>query len=261
MKITFLGNGGGRSILRTFHTSTGGFVIENHGDLIIVDPGIDSFRNFHRAKLSAKRIVGIIVTHNHLDHINDLLLYIEAASENKEKPVLLSSRNVLIGDEHYDKFVSSYHQGKADCRVGEPGQEHELAGIRLRLTKIKHDEYTGFGLNAEAENLRIGYTGDTEMFEGLGEQFTGVDLLIANNLKPNDDGIPDHLDSNDTIAILKTAKPKLCMLYHMGMTMFRVGPKQEAIRIQNESGVRTFPSMSFMTVNQKLEVNFVKHSV
>ncbi|PIN82903.1 hypothetical protein COV61_04630, partial [Candidatus Micrarchaeota archaeon CG11_big_fil_rev_8_21_14_0_20_47_5] len=73
--------------------------------------------------------------------------------------------------------------------------------------------------------------------------------LVVNNLKPMHDGIPDHLASEDTIKILKAAKPKLCVLNHLGMKFFRVPAEVDAQRISEESGVKTIAPKDGMIIS------------
>ncbi len=259
MKLLFLGNGGGRGVLATYFTSTGGFLFiddnkdgnRNDTSIVVFEPGIQSYANFRKTGYHPKNISAIVVTHNHLDHIHDLLLYLEGVSYlGKKKPLLLASKNVLIGDERYDKFLSSYHSKKAVPIVGNAGDVHRLESLTLLLTKTKHDEPSAFGFVADTGKWKFGYTSDTEYFPGLGEQFKGCDLLIVNNLKPEEDGIPDHLSTKDTINILMEAQPKICILYHLGLTMFRKGLERELRKISDSTGIECFTAEPFLEVEE-----------
>ncbi|MEM3609863.1 MAG: MBL fold metallo-hydrolase [Candidatus Anstonellales archaeon] len=250
VKLIFLGNGGGRTIIATNFTSTGGFVISYNQKLLVCEPGIQSFDNFHKMKLDIKAIDGIIVSHNHLDHVHDLTRYLEACDFlAKKKPFLLASRNVLVGDNRYDKYLSSYHAKKAEYIVGEANNEYQIGDFKIRTTKIKHDEYTGFGFVVHVGTKKIGYTSDSEFFKGFAEQFNNCDCLIVNNLKPENDGIPDHLCTNDTIELLKIAKPKMVILYHLGMSMFKKGVKSEIEKIEKETKIDVLAAEPCMIVD------------
>ncbi|MCX8166398.1 MAG: MBL fold metallo-hydrolase, partial [Candidatus Micrarchaeota archaeon] len=222
--------------------------------IIVCEPGIQSFDYFTKFKLDIKKVMAIIVSHNHLDHVNDLLRYLEACDFiARKKPIILASKNVLIGDERYDKYLSRYHAMKAECIVGESGKEHLLANkYNIRLTKMRHDEYSGFGFVIDIMGKKIGYTSDTEYFDGLADQFKGCDILIINNLKPENDNIPDHLSTNDTIKILNISKPKLAILYHLGMSMFRKGIEKETKRIEEMTGLKTIGAYPGLEVSLNL---------
>jgi ribonuclease BN (tRNA processing enzyme) len=102
----------------------------------------------------------------------------------------------------------------------------------------------------------IGYTSDTEYYEELGERLAGCDILIANCLKPEKDGIPDHLETTDVIRLLSDARPKLCVITHMGLKMLRVGAVREAEKIENQTGVRTIAAKDGQKIGEGLEKYF-----
>ena len=65
-----------------------------------------------------------------------------------------------------------------------------------------------------------------------------MDLLLWRHAEA-EDGIPDHLHSGHLIQLLQAAKPKLCILSHMGMGLIQSGPELEAARIESACGIKT----------------------
>ncbi|MFH1095229.1 MAG: MBL fold metallo-hydrolase [Candidatus Micrarchaeota archaeon] len=251
--ILFLGTGGGRFNLVRQLRGTGGFLLLGKHATIHVDPGPGALLRLHAAGLDPQKTDALIVTHMHVDHVSDAGVLIEAMNNHmlSKGGVLVASRSVLAGDKHGDKSVSTYHQSKLDqCIALAPAEKRE---IKIQKTKIgascsfsiqgvpvKHDDRDGFGFVLTLDGVRIGYTSDTEYLPVVHDKaFAGVDALIANNLKAAEDGIPDHLNSGDLIKLLSKAKPKLCILSHMGMKLIVSGPELEAARIQSASGVPT----------------------
>ena len=114
----------------------------------------------------------------------------------------------------------------------------------MRGVPVKHDDVTGFGFVLEMDGVKIGYTSDTEYLPALHNAAyssppSGLDVLIANNLKSAADGIPDHMHSGHLVQLLKATRPKLCILSHMGLGLITAGPEAEAARIESASGVKT----------------------
>ena len=105
--------------------------------------------------------------------------------------------------------------------------------------KVKHDDETGFGFVLKMDGKKVGYTSDTEYYDGIGESYKGCDLLIVNNLKAEDDNVPGHLYTKTTVQLLCKAKPKLAVLSHIGMRLIKSGPDKEARKIGKLSGVKT----------------------
>ena len=263
VEIIFLGTGGGRFNLVKQIRKTAGFRI--NGQLLIhVDPGPGALFACRDYGQHPEKTDVIVVTHNHIDHVNDASLLIEAMADGwnvKKKGVLIGSKSVIVGDENGDKGVSSYHLAKMERDVvAEPGKRIavEVAGKSATLlpTRVKHNDETGFGFVLEMDGAKIGYTSDTEYFKGISEQYAGCDVLIANCLKPNEDGIPGHLYSSTTAKLAAEAKPKLLVLAHLGMKMIKAGPEKEAAKIEKMSGVRTVAAVDGMKIDAgKLKIS------
>jgi len=257
--ILFLGTGGGRINLVQQLRGTGGFVLQGKTLNIHVDPGPGALVRMHRAGFEPTSLDAVICTHMHIDHVADAGVLIEAMTgfTFKKRGLAIASSSVLDGDRFGDKSISTYHQslpfqverfGPDDEKEFEVMDSAPLAGkpaktvgtFSLRGVHVKHDEDSAFGFVMELDGVRIGYTSDTEYLPSIHNlAFAGIDVLVANNLKSAADGIPDHLHSGDLISLLKAAKPKLCILSHMGMGLIQSGPEIEAARIESASGVPT----------------------
>lgn len=256
--ILFLGTGGGRFNLVKQLRGTGGFVLLGRSLTIHVDPGPGALLRLHDAHVNPESLDALIVTHMHIDHVSDAPVLAEAMSgfTFKHSGLLIASHSVLEGDKFGDRSISKYHQSLVkECVSFEPNdskifevkkekkdkkENDPSSSFHLRGVPVKHDDKSGFGFVLEMDGVKIGYTSDTEYLPTIhNAAFAGVDVLIANNLKSASDGIPDHLHSGDLIKLLKAAKPKLCILSHMGMGLINSGPEAEAARIESASGVKT----------------------
>ncbi|MCX6772886.1 MAG: MBL fold metallo-hydrolase, partial [Candidatus Micrarchaeota archaeon] len=237
---------------------TAGFRI-NGTISIHVDPGPGALFACRDFGEHAEKTDVIVATHNHIDHMNDTNLIIEAMADGwkvKKKGMFIGSKSVIEGDENNDKGVSKYHLGRMESyKVAEAGKRIDIAvgkGKALLLpTRVKHDDKTGFGFVLDMDGVKIGYTSDTEYFDGISEQYKNCDLLIANCLKPEKDGIPGHLNRDDTVRLLSEAAPKLCVLTHLGMSMLKAGPEKEAAKIEKESKVKTIAAVDGMKIDVK----------
>lgn len=247
-RVVFFGSGGGRVNLVKQFRRTGGFALIHDGIFISVDPGPGALASIIEAGLDPTRLDGIITTHCHVDHVLEAPLLIEAMCGFmfKKRGSLIASSSVVDGDINGDRSITLYHQSMIEYLIKpEPGEGFELdlknkARLSFDTTPVAHDDDTGFGFSLKLGDKKISYTSDTEYRpDHILEKFKDSDLLIANNLKPAVDGIPDHLHSGDLIEMLKDLKPGCCIMSHMGMKMIRAGPELEAKRIQEQSGVRT----------------------
>ena len=240
--ILFLGTGGGRFNLLKQIRATAGFRINSKSANIHVDPGPGALLHSLRLKQDVHKLDAVIVTHYHVDHVNDAQLLVEAMSGNtlKKGGTLIGSKYTIDGDERGDRGVSLYHQGLAgQVYSGNWGEKKKIktkkGEFEIESIRTKHDEKS-FGFKLWIDGAVIGYTSDTEYYEGIGESYHGCDYLILNCLKPLPDPYHGHMTTLDVIEILKIAKPKLAILSHMGMKMIPVADK-EAKKVENATGI------------------------
>ncbi|MGV8176324.1 MAG: MBL fold metallo-hydrolase [Candidatus Bilamarchaeaceae archaeon] len=260
MEIVFLGTGGGRVNLIKQFRATGGFRINSESANIHVDPGPGALLKSIEYRQDPMKLDAVIITHSHIDHCNDANVLVEAMTGYgfKKRGALIGSRHSIEGDEVRDWAITKYHQGMpAELVVAEPGEGREFktkkGGYALRFTKAKHDETSAFGFVLKIDGSTVGYTTDTEYFEGLGAQYNGCDYLIINCLKPDDDGIPDHLKTTDCMKVAEIAKPRVLVLSHLGMNMIKAGPEAQAKLVEKKTGVQCIAAKDGMRIGKGLE--------
>jgi len=115
----------------------------------------------------------------------------------------------------------------------------EKGSFEMLVLAMRHEEPTTFGFKLWLDGKVLGYISDTEYMESLGKDFAGCDCLIVNCMKPESDSYAGHLRISELIEVAKQAKPKLCVMTHMGLKMLRAGPVKEAEKVEKESGVKT----------------------
>ncbi len=280
MDVFFLGTGGGRTNLLRQVRATGGFLIS--GSLKIwVDPGPGAIVRAAQYKQKIDDLDAIIVTHAHIDHVSDAGAVIEAmtAFATQKIGTLVVSKNCLSEhaiDDYHLKLPEKVIVGKAGDRIDIPKKKRdekklqevykswntELGGEQfkeeatgtgegiaiLNAKRMLHDEKSGFGLVLEMDGKRIGYTSDTDWYEGIAEQYSGCDLLIVNCLRPFGKKMEDHFSSEDVARLAKEAKPKLCVMSHLGMGFIKLPAEVDAEKIAELSGVRTIAARDGMRI-------------
>lgn len=230
--------------------NTGGFQMRGPAN-IHVDPGPGALLLSHQHGLNTSDLDCIVVTHCHPDHYCDAEVLIEAMTDHmtKKRGVLIGSESVLNGYEKLGPAISGYHFEKpAEVVCMKPGSDYELNGIKLEAMPAQHSDPTAFGLKIHTRDGTIGYTGDTQYFDGLGKNFKGSRVLIANVTRPLAMRIKWHLCSDDLISLLKEVKPELAVIMHMGMLFLKHPPEKEAARIRAETGIETVPGHTGLRV-------------
>ncbi len=242
MEICFLGVAGGRiaTAKQIKGYSTGGFRIKTNGIEIAVDPGPTAAYKTSLCRYRIERTNILVVSHNHLDHVNDANVFAEAMNGYgfKKKGILIASRNALKGK---DRILTDYHINMfKEVYEGKPGNELSVLGIKFIFTPIKHSEETGFGFIMESEGKRIGYTSDTVLFEELPDYFKNTDVLIANIGKTKPGKYNVHMSLfPEGVELFKKAQPKLGIVYHLGFEFILYKNKEELIKkAEKESGTK-----------------------
>jgi len=250
MEIIFLGTGGGRINLINQDRATGGFLISASKN-IHVDPGPGALVNMRKLELDPLHTNILVVTHSHIDHISDAGVLIEGMSRYglDRKGTLIGASDSLEGATD-GQSISKYHLGRVEKIVNaKPGEAFEFEGGKFHFTKAIHDNFPAFGFILELDGKKIGYTGDTEYYEGISDVFEGCDLLILNVMKPSEDKYTGHLTAEDASKLIGRVQPKLVLLTHMGLKMQRYPAEKKAAEIEEETGVKTVAATDGMRIS------------
>jgi ribonuclease BN (tRNA processing enzyme) len=250
MKLTFLGTGGGRVVVTNQLRSTGGFILEMDGKLLHIDPGPGALVRAKQCGIKLRKLDGILISHAHPDHHADAEMVIEAMTDGTR-----TKRGFLIGNYYTDKsdsdfrqIVSPYHLRYLEKYVVmAPGDQTEAAGLKITATPTKHGDAKGIGFVVKGSKT-LGYTSDTEYFEGLENHFKNCDVLVINLLRPKEHSWPTHMNSNQAVELLKKCRPKLAIVQHFGLHVIKSNPEHEAAWIQEQSGVRTIAARDGMVL-------------
>jgi ribonuclease BN (tRNA processing enzyme) len=251
MEITFLGTGGGRFNLIKQVRRTGGLYLS--GALRMhIDPGPGALAACRAYLIDPAKTHAVVATHNHIDHMNDASLMLEAVNcfPGMKKGIFISTASMLVGDEYGERGISSYFTDKLfRAVVARQGKPVRLGKAILMPTPVRHEDATGFGFVLDMDGCRLGYTSDTEYFPTLPRHFPDCDLLIVNCLKPARDSIGGHLYTATAARLLSECRPRLCALSHMGLSFLKAGPARQAAEIARQSGVRTIAATDGMRIS------------
>ncbi len=233
MRIRFLGSGGGRFTTAYQLRRTGGFIIEDKGLTVHVDPGPGAARALRDFGEDVRKISGLIVSHAHPDHITDAAIVIEGMTDGarKKSGFLIGSFSVINGLEDY-KPIGSYHL-KALERVykAKPGDIID-EGVKIEVIKAKHTDPTTIGFVWHGSRT-ITYYSDTGYWEGM-ERFAR-DVVIF-NLEITFE-LPTHTHPGVVRRVLSKSSPKLVFITHYGRSVLRYGPEKLARELEREFGV------------------------
>lgn len=260
--MVFLGTGGGRFATITQKRRTAGIRLLSDGFNVHLDPGPGGLVYSWKSGLDPQKIDGILVSHAHPDHYNDAEVLVEAMTRGtvRRRGVLAAARSVLRGGETAEVAISKYHQSLPG-RVVEvvAGEDFEVGGVRVVGAEARHSDVDAVGFRFETDVGSIGYTSDTEFFEGIERYYKGVRILILCVLRPSGEPWQGHMTTDDAMKIVSAAKPEFVVLTHFGIKMIFRGPVGEAKRVVKETGIETVAARDGMEllVNDEIAVGKV----
>lgn len=267
LELICIGNTGGAASV-TRGNPTGGFLLRYAGRTLIVDPGANSISNLVRRGFNPFEITDVLASHAHNDHVGDLSLAVSAAinlgvTHETDSRIIVSPSLIEYSNSDMTKFgftlpayawraqveMLFFESRQATRFDGEAIQSLSATdipgGIRVTATEARHAGTPATGYLIETGMGKIGYTGDTEYFDGLQGWFQGVDVLWMNmNTLSLDAMIPAHLPICDeprpthnhlgyvgACGLIDRVRPKMAVVTHFGAQLVdRRGEIQAALR-------------------------------
>jgi phosphoribosyl 1,2-cyclic phosphodiesterase len=246
--IKFLGTAGARFVMMKQLRATGGLWLTLDDITLLIDPGPGSLVRCltSKPKLDPQTLDGIVLTHRHLDHANDINIMIEAMTKGgfEKKGIVLAPHDALDVDPVVLQYVRAYVN---EIKPLELHQKYTIGTVHITpAVQHKHGVET-FGLNIQSTNHSLSLIVDTEYFEGLEDHYTG-DLFIINVVRYEPRPGIQHLCVKDVETILQNKQPKRCVLTHFGMTLLKAKPWDVAEMLSKKTGVDVIAARDGMTL-------------
>jgi phosphoribosyl 1,2-cyclic phosphodiesterase len=198
------------------------------------------------------------VSHDHPDHYGDAEIFLEGMTRGttQRRGTLMAAKSVLSGNEVAEPSISRYHQSLVSELIeAHPSDYYQVEGMGVRVAKAVHTDPDGVGYVLEFPRIgKIGYTSDTEFFEGIADPYRGVRLLVLCVMRPRGAPLRGHLSTEDAEAIVASAKPEMAVLTHFGMRMLNENPSAQAKYVQDSTGIRTIAGFDGMVVSLEKEM-------
>ena len=223
-ELVILGSGGGRHHIRTQYRATGGILYKFNGIQAHIDPGPGALVRINQYGEDPIKTELFIATHVHIDHFNDISAIIEASREVlHDKNYNYQKKGILITTNEALKFISNYHKNMLERIVPfKAGDKLNYNEVEIEATKVIHSpNVEGFGLRFNLNDYSIAFSSDTMVFDGFSEQFSGVNILVLNLLRPDSITCKRHLCTDEVIPYLNNINPPLnsLIITHFGSWM------------------------------------------
>jgi ribonuclease BN (tRNA processing enzyme) len=242
--ITFLGTAGARVMVANQILASGGIWLNLNDTEILLDPGPGCLVQATKRKLRANKLKAILLSHKHLDHSVDINVMIEAMTDGgfRRRGVVFAPTDALEDDPVILRYLRRFPE---EIVILAEGRSYKVGDVSFE-TPIRHQHgVETYGFIFKTPQHTFSYIPDTRYFDELGERYRG-DLLIINVVRLEPGGPYDHLSVPDAQRIIDEIKPKVAILTHFGMTMWRAKPWELAERLSKETGVRVIAARDGM---------------
>ena len=233
--ITFLGTAGARFVVASQFLASGGAWLSLGGTQILFDPGPGCLVQAAKRKFNSTKLDAIVLSHRHLDHSGDINIMIEAMTDGgtKKRGTIFVPGDALNQDPVILSYLQSYPQR---IQVLTEGETYFINDVSF-MTPVRHKHpVETYGFIFQTPRHTFSWITDTRYFEDLTSHYKG-DLLIINVVRLNPGAPIDHLALPEAKSIIEKLKPKIAILTHFGMTMWRAKPWELAKQLTEETGI------------------------
>jgi phosphoribosyl 1,2-cyclic phosphodiesterase len=211
--------------------ASGGLYIEEGNTRISLDPGPGAIVQYAKRKVDLTKLDAIVISHRHLDHSNDVNVMIEAMTDGgfRHRGRLYCPSDALNNDPVVLNYIRSFPQ---EIVTLEPETEYAVGDITFTTTPRHLHQVETYGFRF---GNRLGWVTDSAYYDGIAEQHKADVMVIHLVLMECRAGLP-HLCLDDAERIIREAKPRLAILTHYGMTVWRAHPWELAADLTQRIG-------------------------
>ena len=231
MKITFMGTAGARFMVAKQLAASGGLYIEDGDTRLSLDPGPGAVVQYAKRKVDLTKLDAIILSHRHLDHAGDVNVMVEAMTEGgfSRRGRLFCPSDALDDDPVVLQYLRKFPQEVIRLQ---PETQYSVNGVGFSTTPLHVHQVETFGFRF---GDRLGWVTDSAYYDGIAEQHKADVMVIHLVLMQCRNGLP-HLCLEDVERIIRDAKPKLAIITHFGMTVWRAHPWEVAEGLSARTG-------------------------
>ncbi len=226
-----MGTAGARFMVAKQLAASGGLYIEDGKTRICLDPGPGAIVQYTKRKVDLTKLDAIVLSHRHLDHAGDVNVMIEAMTEGgfSRRGRLYCPSDALDEDPVVLNYLRRFPQEVIRL---EPQTTYSVNDISFTTTPRHVHQVETYGFRF---GDRLGWITDSAYYDGIAEQHKADVMVIHVVLMQCRAELP-HLCLADAERIIRDAKPRLAILTHYGMTVWRAHPWELAADLTQRLG-------------------------
>ena len=251
-KILFLGTGGDSIVVGKQLRASGGIILQIDDNQFHIDPGPGALIMAKNYGINLRNNTAVFVSHNHINHCNDLNAVIEAMTNGSldKHGVAICNNTVYNGTSDYSPYLTDFHKGCTEKSISiDAGQRVGINEVEIKATSAIHSDPNTIGFKFITSKFTISYTSDTSYDKTIAHDYKNTDILILNVQYPGDLSKHHYLCSDDAVKLIQEVKPKLAIIQHFGIKMLNADPLNEARIIQRKTRIQTMAATDGLIVN------------
>jgi phosphoribosyl 1,2-cyclic phosphodiesterase len=243
MKLTFMGTAGARFMVAKQLAASGGLYIEEGNTRISLDPGPGAIVQYAKRKVDLTKLDAIVLSHRHLDHSGDVNVMVEAMTEGgfAHRGRLFCPSDALDEDPVVLNYLRRFPEEVIRL---EPETTYSVKDITFTTTPRHVHQVETYGFRF---GDRLGWVTDSAYYDGIAEQHRADVMVIHVVLMECRANLP-HLCLEDAERIIREAKPRLAILTHFGMTVWRAHPWELAADLTQRIGTEVKAARDGMAI-------------
>jgi phosphoribosyl 1,2-cyclic phosphodiesterase len=258
ISVLFLGTGGARFVVARQFRASGGMWMRFGETQIHVDPGPGALVRAlsHVPPCNPRELDGIVLSHKHLDHANDVNVMIEAMTSGgfRRRGVLLAPHDALHGEPVVLPYAQRFVERIEISR--ERNGPYRIGEVEIH-TSVKHiHAVETYGMHFSYGGRTLSYLPCGRHFDELAEDYRAhrPDVLIVNVLRYRDAMEVDHLTFDQAREVIAHVAPRVVVLQHFGTKMLEQNPARLARELEDDLGIRAIAAYDNMLLDVETEV-------
>ena len=233
--IHFFGTTGSKEVFFKKIRSSGGLYIHVDDTNIIFDPGVNTFYPY--LQTYQEPIDGIVLSHVHIDHSNDLNIFVELMTNGgKEKRGTVLVPSQAIEENILYPYVRNFPE---NLQIVKPNATYFIKNVEITASIAHKHGVENYGFKLKTQKQQIGLVTDTAYFPELLFSYQGCEILIVNvpyetQEQPN----PKHLAISDVEEMIKAIQPQKVILTHFNTNILNANPAFVAEKLSQTYGLQ-----------------------
>ena len=239
-----MGTAGARFMVAKQLAASGGLYIEEGSTRLACDPGPGAVVQYAKRKVDLARLDGILVSHRHLDHSSDVNVMIEGMTEGGFRPrgklfsVWLDLH--LLSKPGATKpalpiWFESFQNEPVAAKDGTPPTTvYRLGDLEFTTTRRHPHGAETYGFRF---GQRLGWVTDSDWYDAIVEDHQAEVMVLHTVLLDERPDLP-HLSIPEAARIIAEARPRLAIITHFGMNVWRAHPWEVAEQMTQATGIQ-----------------------